>query len=374
MLPKRVRVLIVDDSALVRHVLSEVLATDPEIEVVGTAIDPFFAVARIRENKPDVIVLDIELPRMDGVTFLRKLMRHKPIPTVVCSTLAESGSLAAVMALEAGAVDIIAKPAVFVRQFLEDSRDYLCAVVKAAALAKLPKVKRSSEQSLMASMTAVSSGTHMIFTPSHDERRDSRGETTDRAIAFGASTGGTEALRAVLTAMPEDSPAILVVQHMPEGFTSSFAQRLDQLCAIRVKEARSGDTLCRGQALIARGDRHLEVRRVGARIVVQALNGDLINGHRPSVDVLFRSVASTLGPTAVGVLLTGMGCDGAEGLLAMRNAGAMTFAQDESSSIVFGMPAAAIAIGAACAVLPLSEIATATLRAIASSEDASQRG
>ena len=346
----RIRVLIVDDSAVVRQTLSEVLSTDPEIEVMGTAADPFVATERMREEVPDVITLDIEMPRMDGLTFLQKIMSQHPIPVVICSSLAEEGAQSTLKALEYGAVDIITKPHLGSKQFLEDSRIALCQAVKAAAAAQLRVLRpgRVVEPKLTAD-AILSPATHAMA------------ETTEKVVAIGASTGGTEALKTLLEVLPPDAPGIVIVQHMPEMFTRAFANRLDGLCNITVKEAETNDTVLRGRALIAPGNHHLLLKRSGARYYVDIKDGPLVCRHRPSVDVLFRSAARYAGQNAVGVILTGMGDDGASGMLEMKQAGAVTIAQDEATCVVFGMPKEAIKRCAADKVLPLQAVAGAIL-------------
>jgi two-component system, chemotaxis family, protein-glutamate methylesterase/glutaminase len=344
----RIRVLVVDDSAAVRQTLSRLLSLDPEIEVMATAGDPFVAADRIAEQVPDVITLDIEMPRMDGLTFLRKLMSQRPIPVVICSSLTEEGTQSALRALDYGAVEIITKPRLGVKQFLEDSQIALCNAVKAAAGARLRPLRPS--QVVQPKLTAdaiLAKATRAMA------------ETTEKVVVVGASTGGTEALRVLLEDFPADSPGIVIVQHMPELFTRAFASRLDGLCAITVKEAETGDTVLRGRALIAPGNHHLLLQRSGARYYVEVKDGPLVCRHRPSVDVLFRSAARYAGSNAVGVILTGMGDDGARGLLEMKQVGAKTIAQDEASCIVFGMPKEAIKLNAADKVLPLESICDA---------------
>lgn len=352
---RKLKVLIVDDSATVRQTLKEVIEMDPELEVCGTAGDPYIAVERIREQTPDVITLDVEMPRMDGITFLQKIMSQHPMPVVICSTLTEKGSATAIAALEKGAVEIITKPKLGTKQFLQDSSTQICEALKAAAKVKLrPRLVSSTplEASPKLSADAVI------------EKANSKAmlETTEKIIAVGASTGGTEALREFLEALPADSPGIVIVQHMPEKFTASFAKRLDQLCKISVKEAVDGDTVLRGQALIAPGNRHTLLKRSGARYFVEVKDGPLVTRHRPSVDVLFRSVARYAGKNAVGVIMTGMGDDGARGMLEMKEAGARNIAQDEATCVVFGMPAEAIKLGGVDRVLSLSNIAGEVLR------------
>ena len=347
---KKVRVLIVDDSALVRRTLSDVLSSDPDIEVTGTAADPFVAAEKISEQVPDVITLDIEMPKMDGLTFLQKLMAQHPIPVVICSSLAEEGAQSTLRALEYGAVDIIAKPRLGSRQFLEESRQTLCEAVKAAALAHLrPRRERAVEPKLTADSVLARATGAMV-------------ETTEKIVAIGASTGGTEALRVLLEALPPDAPGIVIVQHMPEMFTRAFARRLDSLCEISVKEAEPNDSVLRGRALIAPGNHHMLLQRSGARYYVDIKDGPLVCRHRPSVDVLFRSAARYAGQNAVGVIMTGMGDDGANGLREMKEAGAATIAQDEESCVVFGMPNEAIKRNAVDRILPLGSIAGALLR------------
>jgi two-component system chemotaxis response regulator CheB len=347
---KKIRVLIVDDSALVRQTLSQVLSTDPLIEVIATASDPFVAAERIGEQLPDVITLDVEMPRMDGLTFLRKIMTQHPIPVVICSSLAGEGAQSTLKALEYGAVDIIAKPRLGSKQFLEESRVMLCEAVRAAAQARLrpPHPGHVVEPKLTAD-AILSRPTGAML------------ETTEKVVVIGASTGGTEALRTLLEALPPDAPGIVIVQHMPEMFTRAFAERLDGLCRISVKEAEPNDTVLRGRALIAPGNHHVLLKRSGARYYVDIKDGPLVSRHRPSVDVLFRSAARYAGPNAVAAILTGMGDDGASGMLEMKQAGAVTIAQDEATSVVFGMPNEAIKRGAADIVLPLQRIAASIL-------------
>jgi two-component system chemotaxis response regulator CheB len=339
----KIRVLIVDDSAVVRQTLRDVLQSDPEIEVIATAGDPFVAADRIAEQVPDVITLDIEMPRMDGLTFLKKLMSQHPIPVVICSSLAEEGAQSTFRALEYGAVEIVTKPRLGTKQFLEDSRIALCEAVKAAA---------APSHTVEAKLTAdviLSPATHAMA------------ETTEKVVVIGASTGGTEALKTVLEALPADTPGIVIVQHMPELFTRAFANRLDSLCNITVKEAETNDTVIRGRALIAPGNHHLLLKRSGARYYVEVKDGPLVCRHRPSVDVLFRSAARYAGQNAVGVILTGMGDDGARGMLEMKQARAVTIAQDEATCVVFGMPKEAIKLNGVDKVLPLQSVAGAIL-------------
>lgn len=355
---QKIKVLIVDDSAVVRQALSMVFASDPSIEVIGTAPDPFFAAQKIQKEVPDVITLDIEMPKMDGLTFLKKIMQQHPIPVIIISSLTATGTETALKALEYGAVEIITKPQLSNREFYEESRIRLCDVVKAAAEAKMKKLRAASSSSTLRPepkysadvvIPAASPGTSMI-------------KTTEIVVAIGASTGGTEALKELLEVLPPDSPGIVVVQHMPEVFTRSFAQRLNELCRITVKEAENGDSVIRGQALIAPGNKHTLLKRSGARYYVEVKDGPLVNRHRPSVDVLFRSTARYAGKNALGIIMTGMGADGARGLLEMKEAGARTAAQDEKSCVVFGMPKEAIKLGAADKVLPLNKMADFILK------------
>lgn len=351
---RRVKVLVVDDSAVVRQTLAEILSSDPGIEVAGTAADPYIAVGRLRDVVPDVITLDIEMPRMDGITFLQKLMSQHPIPVVICSGLAGKGSETALKALEFGAVEIIEKPRLGTKRFLEESKIRICQAVKAAAAARIKRIPAMSVSLAAPKLTADA----VIEKPTGK----SMVRTTEKVVAIGASTGGTEALRILLEAMPPDAPGIVIVQHMPEHFTAAFAKRLDGLCRITVKEAADDDTVIRGRALIAPGNRHLLLKRSGARYFVELKDGPLVCRHRPSVDVLFRSTARYAGKNAVGVILTGMGDDGARGLLEMKEAGAATIAQDEDSCIVFGMPNEAIKRGCVDNVLALGRIPGQVIR------------
>ncbi|MCO6179140.1 MULTISPECIES: chemotaxis response regulator protein-glutamate methylesterase [Ciceribacter] len=347
----KIRVLIVDDSAAVRQALADIISSTPDLEVMATASDPYVAVERMRHQVPDVIFLDVEMPRMDGLTFLRKIMSQRPIPVVICSSLTEEGSDTLVQALEAGAVDVITKPRYDTAHALAESQMRICDVARAAAHSRIgnrrrpaPPVKAEAKLSADAILPAMA--------PVR-----ANGVLTDRIICIGASTGGTEALRQLLGELPADSPGIVIVQHMPEKFTAAFARRLDSLCAISVKEAAHGDAVVAGQALIAPGNRHMLLERVGKHYRVTIKDGPHVSRHRPSVDVLFRSAAQSAGANATGVLLTGMGDDGAHGLLEMRTAGALTIAQDEASCVVFGMPKEAIALGGVQRVLPLDRIA-----------------
>lgn len=347
----KIRVLIVDDSAVVRQTLSQIISSDPHLEVMGTASDPYFAAKKIAEEVPDVITLDVEMPRMDGLTFLKKIMTQHPIPVVIISSLTEKGTETGMKALELGAVDIITKPQVNTKTFFEESRIRICDAVKAAAHARIARKRIKLEPHMVepkysadAVIPPISPNMSMI-------------KTTEYVVAVGASTGGTEALTTFLKALPLDSPGIIIVQHMPEKFTTSFAARLNEICKITVKEAENGDSVIRGRALIAPGNFHMLLKRSGARYYVEIKDGPLVNRHRPSVDVLFRSTARYAGANAVGVIMTGMGDDGAKGMLEMKQAGANTVAQDESTCVVFGMPKEAIKLGGVDKVLALEAIA-----------------
>ena len=346
---KKIRVLIVDDSASVRQALTAVISETPDLEVMATAGDPFVAAQRIQEEIPDVIILDVEMPRMDGITFLRKIMSQRPIPCVLCSTLLAEGSDALLDALEAGAVEVIQKPRIDTKQFFHESQMRICDALRAAARAR---VRRAA--AVVSEVPKKLSADVILPPPPPRPRALTR--TTDQVVCIGASTGGTESLREVLTALPVDSPGIVVVQHMPEHFTAAFARRLNGLCQIDVKEAEDGDAVVSGRALIAPGNRHMLLQRSGARYHVAIKDGPLVSRHRPSVDVLFRSAAQYAGANALGVIMTGMGDDGAKGLLEMKKAGAHTVAQNEETCVVFGMPKEAIALGAAERIVPLGAI------------------
>ena len=341
----KIKVLVVDDSAVVRQVLMAQLQADPDIEMIGAAADPLLAMTRMQAQWPDVIVLDIEMPRMDGITFLKKIMAERPTPVVICSTLTEKGTETAMAALSAGAVSIITKPKIGLKQFLNDVSDDLISAVKAAARANVRRLQVAPKLTADAVL------------PAADARSSALLRTTDRVVALGTSTGGTQALEVVLRALPRMSPGIVIVQHMPEHFTAAFADRLNGLCQIEVREARHNDRVVAGRALIAPGGKHMLLRRNGAQYHVEVVDGPLVNRHRPSVDVLFRSVAKCAGANALGVIMTGMGDDGAAGLLEMRKAGAQTVGQDEASCVVYGMPKEAVKRGAVAKVVPLDAIA-----------------
>jgi two-component system chemotaxis response regulator CheB len=350
---RELRVLVVDDSAVVRMAMAAIFAGEPGVSL-QSASDPILAFDKMSRWRPDVIVLDLELPRMDGLQFLHRVMASDPIPVVVCSGLAQRGTEAALHAVEAGAVAVIAKPQLDVQGFLLDAAVMLRDTVRGAAQARLrPRgLPRASAPRGAASAASTR--------PVAALRR-----TTDKVVAIGASTGGTEALRALLEQLPPETPGLVIVQHMPEVFTRAFADRLDKTCRLEVREACNGDRVLEGRALIAPGNRHLSLRRSGGHYEVEVGDGPLVSRHRPSVDVLFHSAAAAAGANAVGVILTGMGGDGAEGLLAMRRAGAFTLAQDEASCVVFGMPKEAIQKGAVEQVVPLAGMASAILRGCA---------
>lgn len=337
-----VRVFIVDDSAVVRQVLTGLLERDREIRVIGTASDPLFALQKMEKEWPDVIILDVEMPRMDGITFLRKLMAERPTPVVMCSTLTRDGAETTFQAMQAGAFAAIAKPTLGLSSFLQESAQEFIDTIKAAAGARMGALLKQPPIQALPPPRALA-------------------ETTHKVVAIGTSTGGTTALEAVLTALPELCPGIVVVQHMPPQFTAAFAERLDRLCRCRVKEASNGDRVVPGQVLVAPGGRHMQLERSGAQYYVKVSDGPPVNRHKPSVDVLFRSVARSAGRNAMGIIMTGMGDDGAQGLLEMRRAGAITIAQDEATCVVFGMPKEAIARGAASYVLPLHALSRAIM-------------
>ncbi|MCF8037875.1 MAG: chemotaxis response regulator protein-glutamate methylesterase [Desulfohalobiaceae bacterium] len=332
-----IKVLIVDDSAIVRQVLSKELDRADDIQIVGTAPDPYVARDKIVQLRPDVVLLDIEMPRMDGLTFLKKLMKHYPLPVIIVSSLTSKGGELALEAMNAGAVEVMCKPGSALS--VNDMSVSLIEKIRAAAWAKVSKTGRQRQE------TTLQTGVKL-----------SQSRMTNTVIAIGASTGGTQAIQELLTQMPGDSPGIVIVQHMPEQFTASLAQRLNQICELEVREARNNDSVMPGIALIAPGNYHLLLKRSGARFFVQTKSGPLVCGHRPSVEVLFKSVAGAAGRNAIGVILTGMGKDGAAGLLTLRNNQARTIAQDEQSCVVFGMPKEAISLGGAQNILPLPHI------------------
>src|SRR6202165_1224832 len=346
---KKIRVLVVDDSAVMRQLLTEILCSDPGIEVVGTAPDPYVAREKIKLLNPDVLTLDVEMPRMDGLAFLRNIMRLRPMPVVMCSSLTQQGATVALDALSLGAVDFVAKPVVDVVHGIKDAAREIISKVKMAARAQIRPLADSP-----ASIVAESHDAGVLLPkrspPAHFA-------ASDRIIAIGASTGGTEAIKAVLSHLPADTPGIVISQHIPKAFCGPFAPRMDARSVLSVCEARDGQPILAGHAYIAPGDQHLLVVRDGARYQCRLSDGDLVNRHRPSVDVLFRSGAQSAGRNSIGVMLTGMGRDGAEGMKEMRDAGASTIAQDENTSVVWGMPGAAWQVGAVQSLHPLPQIA-----------------
>jgi two-component system chemotaxis response regulator CheB len=351
-----IKLMIVDDSAVVRQVLGQVFATVPDIKVIDSATDPIMAMEKMKKQWPDVLVLDVEMPRMDGITFLKQLMQTHPTPVVICSSLTQKGADISMQALAAGAVEVIAKPQSGVKQFLEENGNLLVAAVRAAACARMSRVRVMAPTPLEPrpklsadAVLAAPTGGGMF-------------QTTERIVAIGTSTGGTQALEVVLTALPRTCPGIAIVQHMPEKFTASFAERLNRLSEIEVKEASNGDRMLPGRALIAPGGKHMMIKRSGAFYHVEVVDGPLVSRHKPSVDVLFRSAAKFAGRNCLGIIMTGMGDDGAKGLQEMHEAGARTIAQDEDSCVVFGMPKEAIKLGAADEVLPLDNLSRAICR------------
>jgi len=351
---RKIRTLIVDDSAMVRESLSLLIASDPQIEVIGAAPDPYAAVRIMNETTPDVMILDVEMPRMDGLTFLDHVMAQHPIPIIICSTLTAKGSKMALTALDKGAVEVLCKPKLGTREFFEESRIRLCEAVKAAAAVDMQRRRpfhlRTPPPKLTADAVLPRANSMAMI------------QTTEKVVVVGASTGGTEALQEFLLALPADSPGVVIVQHMPAIFTAHFAQRLNEICAVTVLEATDGMSVVRGQALIAPGDMHMLLKRSGARYYVDVRTGPFVCRHRPSVDVLFRSAARYAGANAVGVIMTGMGDDGARGMLEMKEAGSFNIAQDEESCVVYGMPMEAVKLGAVNVSKPLSAIAEEVLR------------
>jgi two-component system chemotaxis response regulator CheB len=349
----RIKVIVVDDSSVVRQALVGILAEDRGIEVIAAVADPILAMNRMKDRWPDVVLLDVEMPRMDGLTFLRQLMEHRPTAVIICSTLTEAGAPTTLEALAAGAVTIITKPKLGIKQYLHDSARELTAAVRTAAQANLKRLGRRPAASPRPPLVAPRNSADVMLAPAV---QGALVQTTERVVAIGTSTGGTQALEQVLTALPAVCTAMVIVQHMPREFTASFAQRLDRLSQIEVKEARDGDRLRRGCALIAPGGKHMLLQRSGAQYYVQVREGPPVSRHCPSVDVLFRSTARAAGRNALGIIMTGMGDDGARGLKEMRDAGADTIAQDEASCVVFGMPKEAIRVGAAARILTLEDL------------------
>jgi two-component system, chemotaxis family, protein-glutamate methylesterase/glutaminase len=363
---KKIRVLIVDDSSLVRQMLTDILNDSPDIEVVGVASDPLFARERIKALNPDVLTLDVEMPRMDGLTFLSNLMRLRPMPVIMVSSLTERGAQTTLRALELGAVDFVPKPKADLAGTLGDFAEEICSKVRAAAHARVRPQFEAAQPPLLPKLSADA------VLPSVAGRRTLR--TTERIIAIGASTGGTEAIRVVLQALPADTPAVVIAQHIPAAFSGTFTHRMDTLSAMSVCEPKDGQIIVPGHVYIAPGDKHLMVDRDGARYVCRLSSGPLVNRHRPSVDVLFRSMAQKVGPNAVAAILTGMGDDGARGLKEMFDAGAATVAQDEASSVVWGMPGAAVKHGGVREVVALDRIAEALLRLVAGAGEIADSG
>jgi two-component system chemotaxis response regulator CheB len=352
---KTINVMVVDDSAVVRKVVGAILESAPDIHLLHAVSDPLLAIERMKQQWPDVIVLDVEMPRMDGITFLKRIMAERPTPVVICSTLTEKGAETTMAAMAAGAVSIITKPKLGLKDFLNESADELVSAVRAASQANVRRlsVRRPAAAAAPAPVTAKLSA-DAVLPPAAETRVPLT--TTERVVAIGTSTGGTLALEEVLTALPRVTPGIVIVQHMPEKFTAAFAERLNKLCQLEVKEARHGDRVLPGRALIAPGGKHMLLRRDGANYHMDVIDGPLVNRHRPSVDVLFRSVAKQAGANALGVIMTGMGDDGAAGLLEMRKAGARTVAQDEESCVVYGMPKEAVKRGGVEKSVPLNAI------------------
>ena len=348
---KKIKVLLVDDSAVVRQVLQGILESDPGIQVIGASADPLFAMERMKFKWPDVIVLDVEMPRMDGITFLRKIMSERPTPVVICSSLTEQGAETTMQALAAGAVEIITKPQMGLKQFLQDASQNIIHAVKVAAQANLKRLHAATPVLARVAPKLTADAILPSGTTAHAMSR-----TTERVIAIGTSTGGTQALETVLPALPRVCPGMVIVQHMPEKFTASFAERLNGLSEIEIREAKNNDRVIPGLALIAPGGHHMLLKRSGAYYYVEVVNGPLVNRHCPSVDVLFRSVARYAGKNAAGIIMTGMGDDGARGLKEMYDAGAATYAQDEDTCVVFGMPKEAIRAKAVGRVVPLQAI------------------
>jgi two-component system chemotaxis response regulator CheB len=350
---EKIKVLIVDDSAVVREIVKQVLESDSAIQVFATAMDPLFAMEKMKTQWPDVIVLDIEMPRMDGITFLHKIMAERPTPVVICSTLTEKGAQATMLALAAGATSIITKPKMGIKHFLqEDASNDLVEAVKAAASANVRRLVDTTQR--LPVNVSPKLNADAILAPPGAARL---GQTSEQIVAIGTSTGGTQALEVVLTALPHICAGIVIVQHMPEMFTEAFAKRLNDVCQIEVLEAKNNDRVIPGRALIAPGGKHMLLKRSGAQYHVEVVEGPLVNRHRPSVDVLFRSVAKFAGKNALGIIMTGMGDDGARGLKEMRDAGAYTFGENEETCVVYGMPKEAMKMGAVCEEIPLHQIA-----------------
>jgi len=357
---KTINVMVVDDSAVVRKVVGAILESAPDIRLLHAVSDPLLAIERMKQQWPDVIVLDVEMPRMDGITFLKRIMAERPTPVVICSTLTEKGAETTMAAMAAGAVSIITKPKLGLKDFLNESADELIAAVRAASHVNVRRLAARVPSASTPVPVAAKLTADAVLPPGVETRVPLK--TTERVVAIGTSTGGTLALEEVLTALPRVTPGIVIVQHMPEKFTAAFAERLNKICQLEVKEARHGDRVLPGRALIAPGGRHMLLRRDGANYHVDVIDGPLVNRHRPSVDVLFRSVAKQAGANALGIIMTGMGDDGAAGLLEMRKIGARTVAQDEESCVVYGMPKEAVKRGGVEKSVPLSGIAREILQ------------
>lgn len=360
---KKIKAIVIDDSAVVRQAFSDILQKASGIELIAASADPIFAMKHMQKQWPDVIILDIEMPRMDGLTFLRKIMKEHPTPVVVCSSLTGEGAQTTLQVMSAGAVDVITKPKVGLQDFFQDTRRTLVDTIKAATQANMKKLQRNAAVSETIDVRPKLSADAIIAPrPEQPKRAKLKHAIGDSVIAVGASTGGTQALEMVLKSLPVDCPPVLVVQHMPAGFTEAFARRLDGICAVEVKEAEHLDDVHPGRVLIAPGAYHMLLQRSGIhKYCVEIKDGPVINRHRPSVDVLFRSVAQTVGKNAIGVIMTGMGDDGARGLEEMHNTGAYTIAQNEETCVVYGMPKEAIKRGAADLILPLEKIAEALI-------------
>jgi two-component system chemotaxis response regulator CheB len=356
---KAIKAIVVDDSAVVRKHLTDLLVAGG-IDVIASASDPLFAWNKMHANWPDVVVLDVEMPRMDGITFLKRIMSERPTPVVMCSTLTEKGCETTMQALAAGAVSFITKPKLGLKAFLEDETNGIVAAVRAASRANLGAMMKTqpaaTARPVGAGGVTVGTGAALARPMATGGFSSALSETTDRVIALGLSTGGVQSIEVLLTRLPRTAPGIVVVQHMPPNFTAGFAARLSKLCTLDVVEAKSGDRVVNGRVLIAPGGRHMRLKRSGAQYIVEVFDGPLMNHHRPSIDVLFKSVAQHAGRNAIGVVMTGMGDDGARGLKAMRDAGAITAAQDEASSVVYGMPREAVKLGAAQDVVSLHEL------------------
>ena len=353
----KIKVMIIDDSAVVRQTIREALEREPDIEILGAAADPIFALDKMKNNWPDVITLDIEMPRMDGLSFLKKIMSEHPTPVIICSSLVEKGAETTMEALAAGAFSIITKPKMGVKQFLNDAANDLVSSVRAAARSNMRNIKATGARPVTTGLMTSPKLTADAILAAQTSSTTAMHKTTEGVVAIGTSTGGTQALEAVLTQLPAVCPGIVIVQHMPEKFTGMFANRLNSVCKVEVSEAQNGDRVVPGRALIAPGGRHMLLKRSGAQYLVEVVDGPLVNRHKPSVDVLFRSVAQTAGKNALGIIMTGMGDDGARGMVEMHNAGARTVAQDEASCVVYGMPREAVRLGAVDKSVPLDAIA-----------------